>query len=76
MNQDLKKAIRELNVDNKLIRKKTLETIRANREEATEYFLQSLDAMIDDPMTENIRIIDESFFGVFFFCGMERNFSI
>ena len=66
MNQDLKKAIRELNADNKLIRKKTLETIRANREEATEYFLQSLDAMIDDPMTENIRIIDESFFGVFF----------
>ena len=66
MNQDLKKAIKELDAEKKVIKKRTLDTVRTNRGEATEYFMKRLDDMIENPMTEDFSIINESFFGVFF----------
>ncbi len=53
MNSELIEAIGELSYDTKLIRSRTLQTIRDNREEAVAYFLKRLDDLAEDPMTED-----------------------
>jgi hypothetical protein len=65
LNNELLNAIYELGVDRK-IKTNSLQTIRDNREEATAFFLKRIDDMIDDPSLSDERLIEDSFFGIFF----------
>ena len=58
--------IQNLTGTNKSISESDLNLIRENKDEACAYFCKTLDELIEDPRTEDNRIIDDSFIGLLF----------